>query len=116
MKKLIVLAGLLLMPGMLMAMEAVWNSTNTATADTTKALCLKSSLGSRRRGVVHAVSVNTGVAGTFTVYNSSGAAANPIAAIDTATKSYHVFDVVLSTGITYTNSATANVTLLYSCN
>lgn len=93
----------------------VWIATNTATADTTKALCLSNSLHGRRRAVVHSVSVNTGAAGTFTIYNSSAAASNPVAAIDTTAKSYHEFNVQLSTGITYTNSATANVTMMYIC-
>lgn len=94
---------------------SVWLSSNTATVDTNKALCQTVFASSWPRGVVHNVCVNTGTAGTYTVYNSSGSGVNKMAAIDTAAKGCQIYDVVMSSGITYTNSATADVTISYSC-
>lgn len=93
----------------------VWSSSNTATADTTQALCTKTFLSSWPHGIVHGLCVNTGAAGTYTIFNSSAAAIQPLAAIDTTAKGCQYYDVQMSSGVTYTNSATANVTLLYSC-
>lgn len=92
----------------------VWRSSTTATADTTKSLC-NTARPLSGRGMVHNVCVNTGAAGTFTVYNSSAAAVNPLAAIDTTAKGCTEYDVMLTSGVTYSNSATANVTLTYAC-
>ena len=92
----------------------VWLSSNTATADTAQTLCNQQN--QTRHGVLHGVCVNTGAAGTFTVYNASSTAANPIAAINTAAVVPCMFyDVMVSSGLVYTNSATANVTVLYQC-
>lgn len=112
MKKLLALVAAILLPGIVMANPVVWRSSNTATADSTKALCTQ---GNPRRGVLHGVCVNTGTAGTLTIYNSSSTAANPIAAINTTNALCNYYDVVTSSGLVYTNSATANVTIMYDC-
>jgi hypothetical protein len=112
MKKLLAIFAAIALPAMVMANPVVWRSSNTATADTAKALCTQ---GNPRRGVVHGACVNTGVAGTLTIYNSSSTAANPIAAINTANAICTYYDVLMSSGIVYTNSATANVTIMYDC-
>lgn len=90
---------------------SVWISSNTATADTTKSLCTTYTA----RGILRGACVNTGVAGTLTLYNSNATATNPVAAIDTSTKGCQFYDVAAMSGVTYTNSATANVTILYQC-
>ena len=91
-----------------------WLSSTTATADTTKNVCMS------KRGVFHGVCVSspTALASTYTVYNSSASAINPIAVIDATGRGCYYYDVVASTvnkGLTYSNSSTANVTLLYNC-
>jgi hypothetical protein len=92
----------------------VWTSSNTATADTAQVLC--SQANTARHGVFHGACVNTGAAGTLTIYNSSSTAVNPIAAINTAAVvPCALFDAGMANGIVYTNSSTANVTLLYTC-
>lgn len=93
----------------------VWIASNTATVDTTKVVCPQRSNTKQGHGVISRVCVNTGTAGTYTIYNASAAAVNPIAAIDTAAKGCQAYDVAFSSGLTYTNSAAANVTLMYSC-
>lgn len=105
------------------AFEDTWLSSNTATADTTKILCQSTSytvgvstiiVGGH--GIFHGACVNTGAAGTLTVYNSSSTAVNPIFAMNTAAVvPCSLYDVNMSSGLVYTNSATANVTMLYSC-
>ena len=112
MKKILSIVAALSIPVIAMAAPAVWRSSNTATADSTKQLCTQ---GTPRRGLFHGACVNTGAAGTLTVYNSSSTAANPVAAINTAAAICLYYDVALSSGLVYTNSATANVTLLYDC-
>ena len=100
-----------------------WTSSNTATADTLKNLCPGgyevvngSTVTFGNRGVIHGVCINTAVAGTLTLYNSSATATSAIAAINTnsAIPCYY-YDVAVTSGVTYTNSATANTTILYQC-
>lgn len=104
----------------------VWLSSHTATADTTKNLCVAtnylvgtSTLTTGGRGVFHGACVNSGVAASsLTVYNSSGTAtaAVPIAVIQTSTAMpCSLYDVGVSSGLTYTTSGTADVTILYQC-
>src|SRR5580765_6446613 len=78
----------------------IWISSNTATADTTKVVCPKFPASRTGHGVFNAVCVNTGAAGTFTVYNSSASAINPFAAIDTTAKGCQRYDVSFSSGLT----------------
>lgn len=87
-----------------------WISSNTATADTTQNLCKKST-----RAAFHGVRINNGATGTLTIYNSSGTATNPIAVVQTSSTWAGDYDVITSSGLTYSNSATANVTILYQC-
>lgn len=117
MKKIVLLLALIsLFQASCFAIRAdVWISSNTATADTTKALCNNTFPSSWPHAILHGICVNTGSAGTFTLYNSSASAIQPIAAIDTTAKGCQNYDVQLSSGLTYTNSATANVTVLYQC-
>jgi hypothetical protein len=118
-KKLAILASFLMLSGSAFAISTnIFLSSNTTTADTTKNLCVGTvgTFGTwGNHGVIHAACVNTGAAGTLTVYNSSATATNPIFALDTTAKGCQVYDVAVSSGLTYTNSATANVTLLYQC-
>lgn len=115
MKRILILLSLMLSVSMAYAVD-IWKSTNTATADTTKSLCNNYTNPTRGRGMVHNVCVNTGAAGSFSVFNASAAAVNPVAVIDTTAKGCTEYDVFLTSGVTYTNSATANVTMTYSCN
>lgn len=102
----------------------VWLSSNTATADATQNLCkgVNYLVGTStniygNHGVLHAVCVGIGVAGSsVTVYNSSGTALNPITVVSASTPTVcSTFDVSVSSGLTYSNSSTANVTILYQC-
>lgn len=97
-----------------------WVSSFTATADTTKNVCgADRGIVTNKRGFFHGVCVSSAsVGGVYTVYNSSASAINPLAVIDTTTKGCYYYDVVASTqakGLTYSNSSTANVTLLFNC-
>lgn len=115
MKKLFLAALFLGLSSVLYATPNVWVSSHTATADTTKVLCPNYPNATDGRGIIHGLCVNTGTAGTYTLYNSSAAAVNTIAAISTASTGCLYYDIAVSSGITYTNSATADVTLLYGC-
>ena len=130
MKKILaIIASFLMFSSQCFALDTdVWLSSNTATADTTKNLCpgipysvasssyTTNTYTSGNHGIVHGVCINTGAAGTLTVYNSSATATSPIAAMNTAAAApCSFFDVAVSSGLTYTNSATANVTILYQC-
>lgn len=114
MRKIIAALSLVMIPSFLFAVPAVWVSSNTATADTTKNLCISRS-GTSPRGMFHGARVNTGSAGTLTIYASSATASNPIAAINTAAVASLDYDVAVSTGLTYSQTGTANITLLYQC-
>lgn len=102
---------------------AVWSSSNTATADTTKNLCPglpyligTSTVTEGNHGIIHGACINSGQPGTLTVYNSSATATNPIFALSTSTAMpCSQYDVAVSSGLTYSNSSTANVTLTYTC-
>jgi hypothetical protein len=103
----------------------VWLASNTATADSLKNLCLPTTsyiIGTStytvgNKGVFHGLCINQGVsASSFTVYDSSGAASHPLVSVAASTPmpcSY--YDVTFSSGLTYTNGNTANVTILYQC-
>lgn len=102
----------------------VWLSSNTATADQLKNLCPginyvigTSTFTSGNHGVFHGLCVGTGVAGSsVTVYNSSATAQNVVAIIATSTPTVcSLFDVAVSSGLTYTNGAAADIQILYQC-
>lgn len=109
----------------------VWVASHTATADTTKNLCpgVPYSVASSsfafttytegNHGVFHGACVNGGVAATtLTVYNSSATATGviPIAIIQTSTTMpCSLYDVAVSSGLTYTTSGTADISILYQC-
>jgi hypothetical protein len=106
------------------AMGNIWTSSHTATADTTLNLCKgntyliqTSTYTEGNRAILHGICINNGALGnTFTVYNSSGSANNPIALVSTSTPMpCSFYDVSTSSGLTYTNSSTADVTILYNC-
>lgn len=99
---------------------SVWRSSFTKTIDTTKNVCgADAGIVTNRRGFLHGVIVSSAAApGVFTVYNSSASAINIMAEIDTSAEGSYFYDVVATTvskGLTYSNSSTASVTLLYDC-
>lgn len=94
---------------------SIWISSNTATADTTQNLCKPKQGNTTARGLFHGARINTGGAGTLTVYASSASATSPIAAINTAAVASLDYDVIVSSGLTYSQTGTANITLLYQC-
>lgn len=109
------------------AFAPVWKASHTVTADTTQNLCAgktyilnTSTVSYGNTGIVHGVCVNDAGAGsgTFTLYDSSASANNAFAVIR-ATSAINMgclyYDVQTSSGITYTNSATNDVTILYMC-
>lgn len=102
----------------------MWLSSNTAAADTTLNLCVgknylvgTTTITEGGHGIFHGLCINSGVlGGVATIYNSSGSATNPIAAVATTTMTpCSFFDVSVSSGLTYSNSTTANLTILYQC-
>lgn len=121
MNKMIFVLGLVLIAGVSWGgSPTVWRSSFTKTADTTKNVCGNDAgIVTNRRGFLHGVVVSSAaVPGVFTVYNSSGSAINIMAEIDTSAEGSYYYDVVASTinkGLTYSNSSTASVTLLYEC-
>lgn len=99
--------------------DGVWQSSHTATADTALALCTQTG-GRARRGVLHGVCVNKADAGTITIYDSSSTAnAALIEAVIQSTSAVQggckLFDIYLSSGLVYTNSAATDMTILYQC-
>lgn len=105
-----------------LAVESIWYSSTTATADTTRVLCPKQpNVTARGHGIYHGVCVSVptnGLSGMVGVYNSSASAVNIISSTTTGgyafpTCSY--YDVAFSSGLTYTNTSTATVTLMYGC-
>lgn len=92
----------------------VWKSSFTPSAVTTKNLCVN------QNGFLHSVCVSspTAAPSLVSVYNSSGSAVNPIAIIDGTKYGCFEYDVLASTankGLTYSNSSTANITIMYQC-
>lgn len=110
-----------------MAVPQVWISSHTATADTTKILCQSntfvvagSTFTNGGKGILHSVCVNDASAGsgTVTIYNSSSTAVNPVAIIrstSAVSSGCNMYDVYMSSGLVYTNSATNDVTITYEC-
>jgi hypothetical protein len=114
MKKYLIALSLFFIPVIAFATSTqLWKSSFTTTADTTKNLC------TNKKGIIHSVCVDSGTAAasTFSIFASSATSANPIAVIDATTRGCLVYDVIASTptGLTYSNSSTANVTILYDC-
>jgi hypothetical protein len=107
------------------AFEPVWLGSHTATADTTQVLCLShtflvgtSTITENGRGILHAVCINQGNQGTVTVYNSSSTAVNPVAVLlstTAATAGCFTYDIGMSSGIVYSDTAANDVTFTYSC-
>lgn len=112
MKRFLISAAFFLITSTGFAYEA-WLSSTTVTADTTKNLCVN------KRGVLHGVIISSSVAASsLIVYNSSAAAINPIAVIDSSAKGSYLYDVIASTvnkGLTYSTIGTAASTILYNC-
>lgn len=113
MKKLLAVLMVMFSVAWVHASPTIYKSSNTATVDTAQALCPNGKAS--RHGMVHSVCVNTGAAGTLTLWNAFGTGANPIAAVNTANAICLTYDVTTSSGLSYTNSATANVTIAYDC-
>lgn len=113
--KRFILAGILfLIPGICHATSTqIWRSSHTASADTAQKLCNQQNTS--RHGILGSVCVNTGAAGSLTIYNSSSTAANIVAVIDTTAKGCNRYEVYTSSGLVYTNSATADVTMMFDC-
>lgn len=92
-----------------------WISSNTATADTTKNIrcsSVQNNPGCKFHGVVVS---SAGINSSIIIYNSSATAANTITTLDTTVRgATYLFDVFLSTGLTYTTVGTANLTILYA--
>lgn len=123
-KFLAIFASLLMFSATAFAFEDTWLSSNTATADTTKLLCSGSSylvgtstITTGNKGIIHGLCIGNGVPGEIvTVYNSSASATNPIFAVSASTMTpCSIYDVAVSSGLTYSKTSTANVTFLYQC-
>lgn len=120
MKRFAIALLMLLGPRYAFAVDTVWLSTTTATADTTKVLCPREASVARGHGVLHSICVNTpvtGLDGRFTVYSASASATNPLAIVwsGTASQGCSVYDIAFSSGLSYTSVSTANVTATFTC-
>ena len=125
MKKVLAVVALLSVSTLLFAAGGnIWRSSNTAVADTTLNLCKgitqlvgTSTITTGNHGIFHGACVNRGLSGgTLAIYNSSASATSPIATISVSTPMpCSVYDVGISSGLTYTNSGTADITILYQC-
>ena len=94
--------------------HTVWKSSQTATADTTKNLCMN------KRGMLHSVcisSASTAGGGNVTIFASSATTANQMTTINSSTLGCYTFDVIAATntGISYSTVGTAVTTILYDC-
>lgn len=91
----------------------LWLSSTTATAETNKYIdCSAGHNGCRFHGVV----VNsTGTANSaIVIYNSSGTATSPVAYINGAALwGNFTYDILVSSGLTYTTVGSGNYTILY---
>jgi len=114
--KYIVLTVLTLLAVPVMAYD-VWQSSTTATADTTKNLCTD------RRGILHEVVVSSaGATGaSASVFASSATTGSPVAVVDATRVGVYPYDLVtISTqanhsGLTYSTVGTAQVQIIYQC-
>jgi len=107
------------------AVQPVWLSSHTATADTTQILCPSrtfvlgtSTITEGGHAILHGVCVNDANSGTISIYNSSSTAVNAVAVIRSttaATSGCQFFDVQMSSGLVYTTSQPNDVTFLYGC-
>jgi hypothetical protein len=113
MKKLLLTFALLTLGGMAFAATSVWKSSYTATADTAKVLCPNT-----HKAILHGVCVERADAGTFSIYDASSTAVNPIAVL-TSTAAIaggcQFYDVIASSGLVYSNSAANPTVILYDC-
>jgi hypothetical protein len=121
MKKIFIVGlTILMMTGVSQAAPQIWFSSHTETADTTQNLCKGTSYSGGfygNHGNFHAVCIDsaTVAASTFIVYNSSGAASNMLVDMDATKAGCNYYDIAISSGLTYSNSSTAHVTILYQC-
>jgi hypothetical protein len=105
------------------ALEPVWTSSNTSTADSTQTLCGQFIIGGSSiplRSIVHEVVVSSAVAGTFQLWNSSWTVASAtstltIGPIMTGTLGSYFYDTALTQGLVYSKTGTATVQVLYGC-
>lgn len=115
-KILFAIAILCAVSGSSRAADQVWKSSWTATADTGQTLC-----GANRRGLLHSIEVGTAAAGTITLLDSRGGTVaistfGVLSSTAVMSSGPHEYNVVASSGITYTNStAGTNMTIFYQC-
>lgn len=94
----------------------VWRSSNTSTADSQKNLCNAKQGNTNAHSLFHGVIVSSGDAsGLLTIYNSSATTTETMAVIDNGSLGSYFFDIFASSGLTYTKTGKANITILYDC-
>jgi hypothetical protein len=122
MKRLLLVVLFILASSSLWAVDHVWLSSYTATAEATQNLCVN------RHGMFHGVVVSSASdtsGGQIAIYASSGTVDSTMTIVDTAAKGFYVFDAAAistntvgsykHTGLTYSKVGTASVSILYSC-
>lgn len=109
--KKILIAALIFVSIPVMAAE-IFRSSQTATADSAKALCTEG-----KRGYLYNVCVSSAIAATgITVYNSSfTTAVQNTGFVSTASVGCYEYLVGYPSGLMYTKTGTANVTIAYDC-
>jgi hypothetical protein len=108
------------MCGISHALEDMWTSSNTATADTSQPLCTQFLIGTSTytmRSVVHEVVVSSASAGTFQVWNSSWntTGTQTLGPIMTSSLGSYFFDVAFPQGLLYTKTGGGQVQIMYAC-
>lgn len=119
-KWLVAIVAILALSGNAMAIQQIWLASATATADTTKVLCPQQFSTLSGRGVLHGVCIDVpivGLSGTVSVFNSSATTANGISTTSTngINPTCLYYDMGFSSGLSYTNSSTATIKILYEC-
>lgn len=116
MKKLIFIAAFIGMICSAAWCDDVWKSSWTVTADTGQTLC-----NAGRRSILHGVCITKSDGGTLSLFNGRSASVvvstfAVIQATSAISGGCQYFDVVASSGITYTSSlAGTSATILYDC-
>lgn len=95
------------------AFQEVWSSSYTNVAATTQKLC------EGKRGYLHGVVISTAGANGSNIQLSNSSwtvtATPTTGAIDTRSVRTEIYNVIFSTGIIYTKTGVAGLTILYQC-
>lgn len=118
MKKLLVLAALILFAGTLSYAYDVYISSTTSVELGTQVLCgggVKTKRGELFSVIVSSAGGATATGNRFTVWNSSFTFTDARADVDTRSLGQYQYNVAFPNGMAITKTGTATTTILYSC-